>query len=121
MGPSYLSILRADETRDLARTGATVTVVTDTETDTDLGGVTTQESDGATYPVLLQSLAQPKEQRGAAGKQTAVETWVAYLPWNAAVGPADVLNIAGVRYQVEDTNGGDTDRLSLKVNLVKAS
>jgi hypothetical protein len=115
-----LSALRAEERADLETTGAIATVYSATVTEDEIGGTTQVDNAGTAYPCNLQAQSQPREGAGGGGQQSGVTTWVCFLPWNAVVKPENVLTVGGIRYQVVDTNEGETNRLVLKANLVRA-
>jgi hypothetical protein len=121
MNAALLARMRADCLRDLEETEAVATVRTATPETTELGGTSTTPADGASYPVNLQEdTQQPREAPAPAGNRVAYSRYLAFLPWNAEVKETDVLRIAGVDYQVIGTNGGETNRFSLRVRLILA-
>lgn len=121
MDPEELAGFRADELTDLQATGFTITVLGVSQADTELGGQTTNETPGGVYPANLQTISQPKQLKGNDTKQTSVNTFLLFLPWDALVDTnSKITTPDGTRYEVIDTNKGENNRFVLKVNLVRA-
>lgn len=118
MDSELLATLRADTVTDLESTGILAVLRGPSLGDTDLGGQSDTYADGGSYPVNLQENTEPVQSSDGGGSQESTFNYVAYLPWNANLGTAEVLRIEGIDYQVVGSNSHENNRFSLKVKLL---